>query len=371
MTKIKILYLVSTLKKCGPVNILYGIIKGLDKHQFDVYIACLSKENKASMQVKFETLGSNVIGLNNSRLRGVFKNKEMIESIIAKKHIDIVHSHGLRPDMINAQLKDVLRFTTIHNFPDEDYILQFGQIKGSIMAQKHKKAISVIENRMACSEYIGSKFLSTYGILSQCIQNGIDLSSFAKNVEFSKETKRKDLGLAAGKKIFLVSGSLIKRKDPVTIIKAFKQLNQDENCLVFIGTGKLEKTLKTAYSSDSIIFKGAVNKVTDFLWASDYFLSASISEGLPNSVLEAMYTGLPVLLSDISSHKEIVGDDYPLLFKTTKVADLKEKMVDMIKGLHESSWTSHSDLIEKKFSAMAMSMNYTKKYQDQCRSLVK
>jgi len=370
MTKIKILYLVSTLKKCGPVNILYGIIEGLDKDQFDIYIACLSKENKDSMKTRFEELGTKVISLNNSRLKGVFKNQEIIQSIVTDNLIDIVHSHGLRADSINASLKDVYRFTTIHNFPEEDYVLQFGRIKGSIMAKKHQKAISGIENPIACSEYIQRQFLTEYGIQSSCIQNGIDLNTFKITDHISKTRLRKELGLEISKNTFLVCGSLIKRKDPLVILDAFNQLDQDKNCLVFIGTGKLEETIKSEYSNESIIFRGKVENVADFLGASDVFVSASTSEGLPNAVMEAMYAGLPVILSDIPSHKEIVGENYPFLFKTKNIADLKEKMDIMILGSNESSWKSHSALIEMNFSAKTMAKNYTKKYLDQCQSLV-
>jgi len=370
MTKIKILYLVSTLKKCGPVNILYGIIEGLNLDQFDVHIVCLSKENKDSMKPLFEELGTKVFSLNNSRLKGLFKNQEMIQSIVAKNFIDIVHSHGLRADMINASLKNVYRFTTIHNFPEEDYILQFGKIKGSMMAKRHQKAISGIENPIACSEYIKHQFLTEYGIQSYCIQNGIDLNTFKKTDHISKTRLRKELGLKLSKNTFLVCGSLIKRKNPLIILKAFNQLDQDENCLVLIGAGKLEETLKSEYSSENIIFRGKVENVADFLGASDVFISASTSEGLPNAVLEAMYTGLPVILSDITSHKEIVGENYPFLFKTKNITDLKKKMDHMILGRNESSWKSHSDLIEKNFSAKTMAKNYTEKYLDQCQSLV-
>ncbi len=140
MKKIKILYLVSTLKKCGPINILYGIIKGLDHNLFDISILCLSSEKQGSMKTQFEKLGCNLTNLKNTRLKGALKNKEAVKKIVTSNDVDIVHSHGLRADLINADLKGVCRFTTMHNFPGEDYILQYGKIKGSIMAKKHTKS---------------------------------------------------------------------------------------------------------------------------------------------------------------------------------------------------------------------------------------
>ena len=364
MTKIKILYLVSTLKKSGPVNILYGIVKNLDKHRFEITIVSLSKENETSMKKQFETVEARLISLNNSRLEGVFKNKELIQKMIDADGFDIVHSHGYRADLINRDLKNVSRFTTIHNFPEEDYLLQFGKIKGSIMAQNHKKAISQIDNRIACSAYIKNKFASHYNIKSHCIQNGIDISSFEKTDSISKTELKESLGLPLGKKIFLVCGSLITRKDPETIIKSILQMDQGKNCLVLTGEGKLENRLKSRYGGESIIFKGMVKNVSDFLYASDFFVSASTSEGLPNAVLEAMYIGIPVILSDIPSHKEIVGDQYPFLFKIKNISALEEKMTAMAKGLQKSSRKYHSDRVKEHFTAKIMALKYTKKYLD-------
>ena len=40
--------------------------------------------------------------------------------------------------------------------------------------------------------------------------------------------------------------------------------------------------------------------------AADFYISASDVEGLANTILESMTVGLPMLLSDIPSHKEVL-----------------------------------------------------------------
>jgi glycosyltransferase involved in cell wall biosynthesis len=318
------------------------------------------------MNIQFEALGCRLINLNNSRLKGALKNKETVRKILAANHIDILHSHGFRADMINAELMGVCRFSTIHNFPAEDYPLQYGKIKGAIMAGKHSRAIARIEHPIACSKYISEKFSSSYNLKVSCINNGIVTSLFQNQVNKTKTELRRALELPLNKKIFLVSGSLIKRKDPETILKAFDQLNDNETILVLIGTGKLENKLKSRFKSDDILFKGAVNNVSDYLYACDFFISSSSSEGLPNSVLEAMYSGLPVILSDIDSHREIVGHAYPFLFKPSSVSELKEKLSLIVKLDNTSLIKSNAALIISDFNAKDMAKQYQKKYLDQC-----
>ena len=59
----------------------------------------------------------------------------------------------------------------------------------------------------------------------------------------------------------------------------------------------------------NIIFLGNVNNVQHYLKACDAYVTTSKSEGLPNGVLEAMATGLPVVMSDIDQHQEIYNVD--------------------------------------------------------------
>ena len=62
--------------------------------------------------------------------------------------------------------------------------------------------------------------------------------------------------------------------------------------------------------ADRITFTGLLprEEVFQALRSADCYLSPSTLEGLPISVLEAMYCGLPCVLSDIPQHRELAGD---------------------------------------------------------------
>ena len=81
MNKRNVLYLVSTLKKSGPLNILLGIVGGLNKEKFNITILSLSKENTDSLYQAFKELECEIICLNHSRIKGLFKNKEKTDSM--------------------------------------------------------------------------------------------------------------------------------------------------------------------------------------------------------------------------------------------------------------------------------------------------
>jgi glycosyltransferase involved in cell wall biosynthesis len=60
--------------------------------------------------------------------------------------------------------------------------------------------------------------------------------------------------------------------------------------------------------AESLRILGHTDDVSGLLEASDLFVFSSVSEGLPNSLLEAMAAGLPVVANDISGIRQAVGE---------------------------------------------------------------
>ena len=355
--KIKILYLISALKKCGPISVLYNIIRGLDSKTYDIFILTLSEGETGPVLNQFEALQVEFISLNHSRLKGLLFNKSMIQKILFDKQIDIVHSHGFRPDMINAKLENVITMNTIHNFPPEDYKNRYGKLMGSWMAKKHKEFIRHIQFRIACSKTLMEKFSETYNIKTNYVQNGIDIDKFVPLTK-GKNELRKSLGLPVDRQIFIVSGALSHLKNPKIIIEAFQLQDNKDYFLLFIGAGELYDSLSSSYQSSSIAFVGRVDNVHAYLQASDYYISASLTEGLPNSVLEAISVELPVILSKIAPHVEIIGDNYPYLFDPKNSEDLNKKLKSIVKEENKLLSQKHSHKVKNDFSAHLMSDKY-------------
>ena len=87
---------------------------------------------------------------------------------------------------------------------------------------------------------------------------------------------------------------------------------------VIAGSGELHKKLTGLIVERGlkVSLVGYVSDVSVYLAQSDLYLQTSISEGSPNSILEAMCHGIPIVASDIPSSREILGSEETLFSLT-------------------------------------------------------
>lgn len=141
---------------------------------------------------------------------------------------------------------------------------------------------------------------------------GVDVTRFCPVDAASQRALRQNLGLPAQGKIVLFVGGIMKRKGVDLLIDAWSLVSQTvpEAHLVCIGSIAFSAESRIFYEvqkrkiadlhlQDRITFTGRINNMTDYYQAADLFVLPSLSEGLPNSVLEAMACELPPVMSDI------------------------------------------------------------------------
>jgi glycosyltransferase involved in cell wall biosynthesis len=299
---------VSTLEKTGPTNQLYYICEKLEGNNTNISILTLSPEPDDSSKFQFDQLGVDYQTLGLSRIEGTVIGPSRLRNLVKEIDPDVVHTQGIRADTLSAIfLNDYQRLSTIRNYSHEDYPSKYGKIRGKVMAKVHLQALSHIEYPIACSETISTK-VQPHGIEATTIQNGVDHHQYTPATDTTQKELRKKLDLPTMGDIIISVGPLIQRKNPKTIINGFINSNiSEDTTLLFLGDGKLKSDCEElAKDYDSIRFEGFVDNVDEYLKAADYFVSASKSEGLPNAVMEALASGLPVILSNIGPHAEVL-----------------------------------------------------------------
>lgn len=121
---------------------------------------------------------------------------------------------------------------------------------------------------------------------------------------------RNDLGARDGETLFLCVGEFSARKNQSAMIRALAKTEHGR--LIFAGDGELLDECKTLAESlgvsDRTVFLGHYNNVNALYRACDCLISASRYEGLPFNVMEALYCGERVLLSDVKGNRDLAED---------------------------------------------------------------
>jgi glycosyltransferase involved in cell wall biosynthesis len=107
-------------------------------------------------------------------------------------------------------------------------------------------------------------------------------------------------------------GRLDPVKDHETLLRAFAALaRRDERArLIIVGEGptrsRIEAAIRTLRIDDRVQLCGERHDVSDVLKAFDVFTLTSIAEGISNTILEAMASGLPVVATRVGGNSELV-----------------------------------------------------------------
>ncbi len=154
----------------------------------------------------------------------------------------------------------------------------------------------------------------------QVIPNKVDISKFEKNENISYEP---DTSFFNNSFVLLYVGSLVKQKDPLTLLKAFnnakKQLTNLK--LILIGDGPLKPDIEQFIQEydlyDDVLLKGYMSHdaLPSFMANSDVFVFPTLEEGFGIVLIEAQAAGLPIISSEIPQTKDIITHKNALLFK--------------------------------------------------------
>ncbi|MCK4497087.1 MAG: glycosyltransferase family 4 protein [Candidatus Aenigmarchaeota archaeon] len=158
------------------------------------------------------------------------------------------------------------------------------------------------------------------------------------------------------KKRVIFIGRLSKIKNLYNLIEAFSGLGKDKS-LVLIGDGEEGGGLKK-YAEEircDLIFKGKVphEKIPNELNQCHAFVLPSLSEGQPKVLLEAMSCGLPCIVSDIPSLREIIKDGFNGFLCKTDSESIKnciKKVLDN-PAMSKRVGKNAREYIKKNFSA--------------------
>jgi sugar transferase (PEP-CTERM/EpsH1 system associated) len=170
---------------------------------------------------------------------------------------------------------------------------------------------SWVSEYICVSEQMKNWLLNDIGVKKPVsrIYNGVDSERYRPVKDLRQQRSRVDLpgnGLLVG-----TVGRLDPIKDHETLLKAFQRVRstRPDAQLIVVGDGP-EKERIEFLAREGVIFLGERSDVHEILQAIDVFVLPSLNEGISNTVLEAMATGLPVVATRVGGNTELVENGH-------------------------------------------------------------
>jgi sugar transferase (PEP-CTERM/EpsH1 system associated) len=149
------------------------------------------------------------------------------------------------------------------------------------------------------------------------ICNGVDVQRFRPRIE--PRFKLVSHGFAPSAELVIGTvGRMEAIKDQLTLVRAFLHLVNDDACararvrLALIGDGTLSNEAKRmvceAGAESLVWFAGERDDIPNLMRELDLFVLPSLREGISNTILEAMASGLPVVATNVGGNSELVLD---------------------------------------------------------------
>jgi glycosyltransferase involved in cell wall biosynthesis len=229
--------------------------------------------------------------------------------------IDIVHTHLTRSTLLGIlatrRMERTQLCATVHN-------VIFHQTRGRMSPRERLMRIAIrtafprADRIIAVSEEVAHAVQFYTGIPPEritTIPNGIDPERF--RLEESRGELRQKLGFPLDRSVVVSIGRLTHQKGYPHLLDALALIPPAERPLALIvGDGPERHALKAKAAAmqltHDVCFLGIRHDVPALLAAADAFILASLWEGLPLVLLEAMATGLPSVVTPVGENPKVI-----------------------------------------------------------------
>lgn len=242
----------------------------------------------------------------------------MLKDIIISEEYDLIHTHtpvaSALVRLVCRNLNNVRVFYTAHGFhfyngaPLKNWLLYYPIEKWLSKYTDCLITINEEDYNIAKNKFKAKDVRLVNGV-------GIDLNKFNP---LSKEDKNKlkiEYGFGENDFILFYAGEMSYRKHQDFLIKVLDNIKYKISNIKLLLAGKgdrlaeYEEMVIKMGLEDKVIFLGFRKDIHKLLQISDIAVSSSRQEGLPVNVMEAMATGLPLVVSNCRGNRDLVKND--------------------------------------------------------------
>ncbi|MBI5407935.1 MAG: glycosyltransferase [Nitrospirae bacterium] len=300
--KINLMALIVSMPVGGVETQLLSILRRLNRDKYDLMICCIKDLGELGGKASEEGIKTVALNLMKSS-RFSLKIPFEISKILRQNKVHILWTHqyvaNLYGRMASLSVGTPAVISNFHALYDSPKMHR--SFFNRLLSLRTDALIAVsqsVASDMKAYDRVKPEKIKV-------IHNGIDLSLF--DIKVSKAECRRKLGLPENDIIVGTVGRLSEEKNHKVMIEALHHMPGNVKGLI-VGDGPLSTELKAGAGRFYFTGRMEYNLIPFALKAMDIFCSPSLWEGFGISLVEATAAGLPAVVSDISTHREVLGE---------------------------------------------------------------
>lgn len=353
--------------KNGVVTSILQLKEGLEKKGHNVIVITVEVPDYIDNDKNVFRLPSIHAGLG-SEQRFAFFNQGAINRFLKKKNIDIIHTHtefslGYCGKWAAKKLKIPHVHTTHTMWENYGHYLMNGKLLSAKMIQKIIKTYLKGTDAIIAPSIKAKKYYSNLipHMPIHIIHNGIDMQKF-KSASIRKNEiiqLRKEFGLKKNDKLLIFVGRIGREKRVKELFEAIVPVIKEDPQvkMIFVGEGPaLDGLIKNATEmglNKEFVFTGFVNwgLVYRLYSMSDIFVTASLSEVHPMTLIEAAMCDLPIIARKDDSYLDLVHNNMNGYLVDNDI-NITTKLIDLLNDKNKlKEFSKASFYVSQSFTA--------------------
>lgn len=291
---------------------------------------------------------------------------------LRRHRIDLLCTHGYKANVVGhfaARHADVPWVPFVHGYSKETW--------QATLYERLERSLLMRSPWVVCTSLAQARELGRVRRgrpAPQVIQNAV-LAPREAGMPQGIRPSREELGFANHTFVFGMTGRFSREKGHRFLLDAFARLQRmlpsQPVALLLLGEGREEASLRAQAKrlgiEDRVCFAGFQKKAAPWMKIMDCMVQPSITVGTPNSVLEAMLLGIPMIASAVGGAPEVIENGKTGLLvdpgSPVEMADAMKKMVCSM-ALRRQVATRARRFVEERFSPVRQRTLLEKLYKD-------
>lgn len=314
MDPVRLGLVVHTFEMGGLERFVAHMLNGLDRRRFRPTLICIARSGTATEWLRCPDV--EIVELQKPPGRSEWVTSLRLAAAVQSRHIELLHSHNwgtLLETLLACRQVGGVR----HVHAERGTVMGGGRggWRRKVAGWGMRLALGRCDRVLAVDHAVAERVERATGYTRariEVIPNGVPAPPCADRVQ-ERRRIRQSLGIPPEGVVFGSVGRLVEVKGFELAIEALAQIPAGPGGphLLLVGEGPRGEALQARARelgvAPRVHLAGRQSEIGPWLAAFDLYLNTSHSEGMSQSILEAMGFGLPLVVTDVGGNAGVVG----------------------------------------------------------------